>query len=237
MRLSVAVSLTIVKSQFENPNLVNSFLTQGLYSRIKPFLRNWKHMRLHLFNKVVWTFTLYTLINMDFKAIMTSFLTKNLEPSYPKDIEHVNSTGMITITAVTHLDRKVTYVRCGDENTKFYKTAQIGNSGMRCLTAKLFIHHKKTDGYTNRTSEEFPDTFAVLGPSQYTNMQKDLMKVFVPEKWVSPVIKANTYENMRPLIVDRNFFYPIFKKGLASLLESGGMGKALSGDASLEKFS
>lgn len=217
MRLSVAVSLAIVKKS-ENLNLLNIFMNQGLYSHIKPFLRDWKHIRWHLLNKVVWAFTLGTLVNMAYRAKMTSFLTKCTEPSYPKDIRQVNSSGIMTKTIVTYLHGKPNFGRC-KENIKYI--SQIDMAGLRCLTAGFFIHHKNSDEFGNRKAEEYPGTFTVLGPSQYTNMLKDLMKAFVPAKWISSVIKVDTFAIMRPYVVNKNFFYPIFKNCLASLVESG----------------
>lgn len=52
-------------------------------------------------------------------------------------------------------------------------------------------------------------------------MHKQLLKLYFPNKWTSQVVPVFGFMSTMPWTVNKNYFYPIFKRGLGQIFESG----------------
>lgn len=86
--------------------------------------------------------------------------------------------------------------------------------GMRKFTTDLYWkqHYNKTDSLSEIGE------FDLL---KHVKMQKQILEVYMPEKWTSPVMPVQNFLTCMPWTVTRNAFYPVFKRYVGKIFESG----------------
>ncbi len=98
--------------------------------------------------------------------------------------------------------------------------------GMRDFTRNMYLQEHKNLIDKNKTdlkelNEKIPRNFASFDYLKYMFMHKQLLQLYFPKKWMSPLVPILGYMTTMPWTVDRNYFYPIFKRGLGQIFESG----------------
>lgn len=246
MRFSAVLSLTLIRFKYcpalnKYHGLLKVFanlIDHGLYQGIKPYIHRWKHIRLHMLNKLLWGFTIGTLVNLSYRAKLASTLTQTVQPSTPNQFETLaNSTlniyTFVIVPRKTGLrslildtledlasDFKEQQQKMPIEYRNFQKALKyfpLYLPGMQKFVSMLHIQLNRN----LKIGETFPKTFAVFEPQRFTPMIKELIELFVPQMWVSSMVIVNKFLIVAPYTMESNYMYPVLKKGVARISESG----------------
>lgn len=184
-----------------------------------------------------------SVLNQAYKGKMFSFLTKSPDPYYPLNLQTLARSKVKVMTCTGMLHRGVwkaailvnleETMTAAEENGagfpsyyKFFSESieYLGEwlNGLREFTSRIYAQtHIKLNSNEIYEWERYPEEFAVLEPMKHVHMQKIVLNLFTPEKWVSPAVPISTFMTTMPWTVDRGYFYPLFKNALGSLFESG----------------
>lgn len=182
-------------------------------------------------NWLIWYFGMLVL-SQSYKGTMFSYLTITKEQDYPKTLEQLANKDwdILTFIGKWHKGDLKSVLKANMEeaiDTKTYpayykrilnKTKYINDRlrGMRKLTADLYMNQRN-----NKSSLGIGVPFAEFDLLKHVQMQKQMLEVYLPEKWTSPSVPVKNFMTCMPWTVTRNAFYPVFKWYLGKIFESG----------------
>lgn len=223
--------------------LLGSLLGQNFLPKLIFSLSLSKRNYVHIFNWIIWSSLMSLSFNQVYKAKMFSFLTKSPDPEYPDTLESlVNSKiSVVTYTGMSHknawkpalvvnLEETIESAMEEKRNYPFYydtlknSTLYIGEwlNGMREFASKLYAQqHKHLLPNGTFSWRRYTEELAVFEPFKHIFMQRHVMNLFLPDKWVSISISISTFMTAMPWTVDRGYFHPLFKHALGAIFESG----------------
>ncbi len=190
-----------------------------------------------------WYFSAFLLAQL-YKGEMFSFLTNSQEPDYPTTLENLTRsdlfiysfTGLVIVgkpmaTYDFYLLEVMTAsnARYPDYYNKFKDSLKFVYHwlfGMRDFTRNMYVQNHKHLIDKNKTDlkefgEVIPQNFASFDYIKHVIMHRQLLQLYFPNKWMSPLVPILGYMSTMPWTVDKNSFYPIFKRGLGQIFESG----------------
>lgn len=249
MRFSTVLSLTVIRFKFSPGlnkfhNLLKVFknlVDSGLYQGIKPYNQLWKHIKLHIMNKLLWGFTMGTLINLSYRAKLASTLTQTTQPSTLNTFEKLANSSLNIYTFL--IVPRETGFKCLildtlEEMASFRKQKQkqmpihylnfqksikfypLFLYGMQRFAANLHIQLKNRVKIKNNV-DYIPKQFAIFEAKKLMPMIKELIELFIPEMWISSTVTVNRFMIATPYTMESSYIYPIFKNGVARLWETG----------------
>ncbi len=189
-----------------------------------------------------WCFSAF-LLGQLYKGEMFSFLTKSPEPDYPTSLENLARSGLLMYSFTgsgyngKHIATFALYLQevMSAPNASYpeyyhkFRDSLIYMhewlNGMRDLTRNMYLQENVHLIDKNKSDANFGDkvskSFASFDYLKHMFMHKQLLKLYFPNKWTSPVVSVFGFMSTMPWTVDKNFFYPIFKRGLGQIYESG----------------
>lgn len=225
MRISVVVSLSATASLSQKRNwfklklLLVSFMSTGIYKKLRVQAAVWKNSKCLLANKLVWALGMSTLVSYAYKAGLTSFLTHTREPIYPTDLDTLISecnrqVGCVYSSKGTSGQTKYILDKTPSlkQVLRFYKPLQIFRN---FLLNQIRIIHKSEYG-----SQEHSAPKALLYTLKTVDFTRGCIGLFLPDKKVSASVLLN-YRSFAPFYVSRSYFYEFIKKRLNRVYESG----------------
>lgn len=220
-------------------NILGSLLDQSVPAFVAR-LASWGTVnKFAAFLWIFWTFSVF-LLGQLYKGKMFSFLTKAPEPEYPGDLKSLvdlnlmiaTYTGMwfnggVKATVKLYLDEIMSGVNVSypsyytdfNHSLKFYPAWL---NGLRKLSAQLFMQdnqHLLPNGTMDW--EKVPQAFASFDYLRHIHMHKKVLDLYSPKKWISLVLPVDSYMSTMPWTVNKNYFYPLFLRGMSQIYESG----------------
>lgn len=190
---------------------------------------------------IIWLFSILLVSNI-FRGKMFLSLTTTTHFNYSESLPELVKSSIMVATfelakpatrgnvrseVLTHLadalkDDSFKYPTYYLELHNSIKFFPVWLTGMGLLTRDLFLQeHKAVLSTQSNPDNIMPEEFAVLDLKKHVEMQRDLLSLYLPRKWLSPVISVNMVTSCMPWTVTTNYFYEIFKRGLGLLFESG----------------
>lgn len=187
-----------------------------------------------------------TVVSFAYKGKLISFLTLEPTPIYARSLELLVDTGQTIGTFeaiwVDHTTGLISAASAAmDEILKFSRQRKVvvpkylgklnqslkpfewGLEKLQVMVSQLYGMERmlKLQNQTFETNEELSEDFAVLDLVQVLKTVKQTFASTISTKWVSAIVSEDKFETVMPFVVDRNFFYPLFKRGLAQIYEGG----------------
>lgn len=196
--------------------------------------------KLYKLARVLWAISMSTIISQAYKGRLTGFLAKPPKPHFPKDFEAIVQQNITTVTfsgksgpgkgkwqsnvklytgnrrrAINYLEKYVDFLNSITESPGWPE-------GMANFTAQICAQENNFFGSRIKNHWfRYPSNIAVLEPLHHIILQKYLLNVFVPTKWVSSPIIVNKFTFIKYWMVDKSYFYPLFKRLFIKFQENG----------------
>lgn len=224
-------------------SLYGAMLDQSLFPH---FISGWGKARNSVILKltwIMWYFAMTFIVNQGYKSDMFSCLTKAPNPAYPNTLEDLSRTDLkiFTYSGMNHLGHAKASAKVHIEETissathqrttypnyfeKFDKQLVWHKHWLHGLRSFVAMHYAQVHAHLLPQKaygwNQIPDEYAVFEPLKHTRMQKQVVNLFLPEKFVSPVIRVDKFVTTMPWTVNKGFFYPLFKRALGQIFESG----------------
>lgn len=226
MRFSVVASLAAIESHSKTSSTLSlkqlflSFISSGIYQKLRSHASKWKGSKCLLVNKWLWALGMSNLVSYAYKAGLTAYLTRTPEPVYPTDLQTVMSicNGQAhcihTFDGTFGANRHVSKVT--PALTQVLRRPNFRNTIPYFLRAQIKAFHN----IAIRNSTEYAAPSALLDNIFLVEFVRDCMSLFLPEKIVS-TSKVLSFNSFAPIYTSRPCFYQVIKKGLNYVYESG----------------
>lgn len=228
MRFSVVASLSAMDNHrqiykgLDWKQFIVSFISSGIYKKVKLHAAIWKASKFLLVNKLLWALGMSNLVSYTYKAGLTAFLTNSPVPAYPKDLAALVSDCNKHTSCVGHFgdtfgaDRRFSDINTLKGVLKRYKVKnRTQSSVVKFLKDEIKSIHIVTGG---RAKSTVPS--GLLDTIKTVEFVRNSMKFLVRSKKVSQSIVLS-FKTFAPFYVNRSYFYRVIKKGLQSIYESG----------------
>lgn len=234
-RFSAVLSIYVAQSKTIRTGFIMvTFLAPGLYRKLKQVTLLRKHLSFHKFNKLIWALSLSTIVSYAFKGSLILFLTILIQPEFPTDLESLcnSSIAIITFesTTINSFTQPVIFkaitqrLTNSDESENFpvyLKKLQVQTKGMNYDSGKFWVDlfQSKLEVELNKTS--FTEDFAVIDPLTSLKVIRRTVSQLIPSVWMSPIVLVDNFRHVKPIAMNRDYFYPMIKLGLGRFQESG----------------
>ncbi|CAL8122854.1 unnamed protein product [Orchesella dallaii] len=222
-------------------NVVASVLDQSVQSSFSKIYNLWCHKSI-VGVWLLWSFAIL-IINQAYRGIMFSFLTLSPDPKFPDTLKALAESDLkiITFSVTIHNNQLRAIVSVNLEEVMvpgqvpgvdypiyyedFNKSIEFFSHNLQGIcdfSAKVFLENN-LELAPNHTVDwdPFPKNFGVFELVKHVDMQKHILQLYMPSKWVSSAIHVPNFMTRMPWTVTRNYFYPAFRRGLSFIYESG----------------
>lgn len=238
MRTSVIISIHVMHSQKKEATvcLCRFFLATGTYRILRRCAASWRTGKILQTNKLLWAFSMSTLVSLAYKAELTAFLTHIPEPQYSNSLNTFiarypprprirNIATFTRVLAVNETHKEfVPYVLRELEGNNDSFSVRLKDSLKFYKNGKVdFVVDHFTNIYKAKPVDFEPDVVPSAALDFLTDVQivRGSIRLFMPTKKVSPVRIVNKFKFHEPYVVTKTYFYYIIKRVLNIIYESG----------------
>lgn len=181
---------------------------------------------------ILWCFCNF-LLGQLYKGKMFSFLTRSPEPEFPTSFQSLAESGILIWTFSGFYKHEylnevmnakdITFPSYYNDFNHSLKYIPEWLNGLRRFAANLYLQTNKhiLPNGTTIDSEEIPESFASFDYLKHIYMHKQVLNLYSPEKWSSPVVPVFGFMSTMPWTLNKNYFYPLFRRGLSQIYEGG----------------